>query len=202
MKNRYPLPRIDDLFNQLRGAKIFSKIDLRSGYHQVRIKEEDISKTAFRTRYGHYEFTVVPFGFTNAPAAFMCLMNGIFRKYLDKFIIVFLDDILIYSKSKEEHEEHLRITLQVLREKQLYAKMSKCSFYQKEIQYLGHVISEEGIAVDPSKIEAIRECPTPKNTTEVRSFMGLADYYRRFIKGFSRIAHPITALQKKGVVFE
>ena len=136
VKNRYPLPRIDDLFDQLRGAKILSKIDLRSGYHQVRIKEEDISNTDFRTRYGHYEFTVVPFGLTNAPAAFMCLMNGIFRKYLDKFIIVFLDDILIYSKSEEEHVEHvehLRIALQVLRENQLYAKLSKCSFYQRHI---------------------------------------------------------------------
>ena len=181
MKNRYPLSKIDYLFDQLRGAKIFSKIDLRSGYHQVRIKEEDISKTTFRMRYGHYEFTVVSFGLTNAPATFMCLMNGIFRKYLDKFIIVFLDDILIYSKSEEEHEEHLRITLQVLRENQLYAKLSKCSFYQRQIQYLGHIISEEGISIDPSKIEAIKEWPTLKNVTEVRSFMGLASYYRRFI---------------------
>ena len=129
VKNRYPLPRIDDLFDQLRGAKILSKIDLRLGYHQVRIKEEDISKTTFKTRYGHYEFTVVPFGLINALATFMCLMNGVFRKYLDKFVIVFLDDILIYSKSEEEHEEHLRIVLQVLRENQLYAKLTKCSFY-------------------------------------------------------------------------
>ena len=124
VRNKYPLPRIDDLFDQLRGEKLFSKIDLRSGYHQVRIKNEDISKTAFRTRYGHYEFTVVPFGLTNAPATFMCLMNGIFRKYLDRFVIVFLDDILIYSKSEEEHEEHLRMVLQVLREHQLYATPS------------------------------------------------------------------------------
>jgi len=129
IKNNYPLPRIDDLFDQLREAKILSKIDLRSGYHQVRIKEEDINKTALRTKYGHYEFTVVPFGLTNAPATVMCLMNGIFRKYLEKFIIVFLDDILIYSKSEAEHEEHLRIALRVLRENQLYAKLSKCSFY-------------------------------------------------------------------------
>jgi len=197
VKNKYPLPRIDDLFDQLRGAKILPKIDLRSGYHQVRIKEEDISKTAFRTRYGHYEFTVVLFGLTNALATFMCLMNGIFRNYLDKFVIVFLDDILIYSKSEEEHEEHLRIALQVLRENQLYAKLSKCSFYQRKIQYLGHIISEEGISVDPSRIEAIKEWPTSRNMTEVRLFMGLAGYYRRFIEGFSRIAHPITSLQRK-----
>ena len=157
VKNKYPLPRIDDLFDQLKDAKIFSKIDLRSGYHQVRIKDEDIGKTAFRTRYGHYEFTVVPFGLTNAPTVFMCLMNGVFRDYLDKFVIVFLDDILVYSKIKEEHEQHLIMVLQVLREHQLYAKLSKCSFYQKQIHYLGHIISEEGIDVDSEKVEAIRE---------------------------------------------
>jgi hypothetical protein len=137
VRNKYPLPRIDDLFDQLRGENIFSKIDLRSGYHQIRIKDEDISKTTFRTRYGHYEFVVVPFGLTNAPTTFMCLMNGIFRNYLDKFVIVFLDDILIYSKSEEEHEEHLRLVLQVLREHQLYAKLSKCSFYQRQDSLLG-----------------------------------------------------------------
>jgi hypothetical protein len=131
VKNKYPLPRIDDLFDQLKDANIFSKIDLRSGYHQVRIKEEYIIKTAFRTRYGHSKFIVVPFGLSNAPVVFMCLMNGVFREYLDKFVIVFLDDILIYSKSEEEHEHHLRMVLQVLREHQLYAKLSKCSFYQK-----------------------------------------------------------------------
>jgi hypothetical protein len=157
MKNKYPLPRIDDLFDQLKNEKIFSKVDLRSGYHQVRIKEEDISKTAFQTRYGHYEFTVVPFGLSNAPIVFMCLMNGIFREYLDKFVIVFLDDILIYSKSEEEHEQHLRLVLQVLREHQLYAKLSKCSFYQNQIHYLGHIISEEGIAVDPKRLRPLED---------------------------------------------
>jgi hypothetical protein len=202
VKNKYPLPRIDDLFDQLKDAKIFSKIDLRSRYHQVRIKEEDISKTTFRIRYGHYDFAVVPFGLSNAPAIFMCLMNGVFQEYLDKFVIVFLDDILIYSKSEEEHEHHLRMVLQVLRECQLYAKLSKCSFYQKQIHYLGHIISKDGIAVDLEKIEAIREWPAPKNVTEVRSFMGLAGYYRRFIEGFSKIAHPITSLQRKGVNFQ
>jgi hypothetical protein len=153
IKNKYPLPRIDDLFDQLRGEKIFSKIDPRARYHQVRIKEEDIHKTTFRTRYGHYEFVVVPFGLTNAPAIFMCLMNDIFRNYSDKFVIVFLDDILIYSKSEEEHEHHLRLVLQVLREHKLYAKLSKCSFYQKHIHYLGQIISEKGITVYPEKIE-------------------------------------------------
>jgi hypothetical protein len=186
IKKKYPFPRIDDLFDQLKGARIFSKIDLRSGYHQVRIKEEDINKTTFRTRYGHYEF----------------MMNGVFREYLDKFVIVFLDDILIYSKSEEEHEKHLRMVLQVLREHKLYAKLSKCIFYQKKIHYLGHIISAEGITVDPEKIEAIRGWPMPRNVTEVRSFMGLVCYYQRFIKGFSKIASPITSLQKKGVKFE
>jgi hypothetical protein len=142
IKNKYPLPIIDGLFDQLTGAKIFSKIDLRSGYHRVRIKEEDIHKTTFRTRYGHYEFVVVPFGLTNAPTLFMCLMNVIFKNHLDKFVIVFLDDILVYSKFEEEHEHHLRLVLQVLREHQLYAKMSMCYFYQKKIHYLGHIISE------------------------------------------------------------
>jgi hypothetical protein len=181
VKNKYPLPRIDDLFNQLKEAKIFLKIDLRSGYHQVRIKEEDISKTTFRTRYGHCEFTLVPFRLSNAPIVFMCLMNGVFREYLDQFVIVFLDDILIYSKSEEEHEHHLRMVLQVLREHRLYAKLSKCSFYQKQIHYLGHIISKDGIAVDPEKIEAIKEWSAPKNVTKVRSFMGLAGYYIGFI---------------------
>jgi hypothetical protein len=202
VKKKYPLSRIDDLFNQLKDAKIFSKIDLRSRYHRVRIKDEYISKTTFRTRYGHYEFTVVLFGLSNTLVVFMCLMNGVFRDYLDKFVIVFLDDILVYSKSEEEHEQHLRIMLQVLREHQLYAKLSKCLFYQEHIHYLGNIISKDGIAVDPENIEAIREWSTPKNMMEVRSFMGLAGYYRRFIVGFLRIAHPITSLQQKEKKFQ
>ena len=135
MKNKYPFPRIDDLFDQMRGAKVFSKIDLRSGYHQVRIKDEDIHKTTLRERYGHYEFVVVPFGLTNAPVTFMCRMNSAFSRYFDKFVLVFLDDIIIYSKNEEEHEEHLRLTLQLLREHQLYAKLIKCDFYKDRIQY-------------------------------------------------------------------
>jgi hypothetical protein len=202
VKNKYPLPRINDLFDQLKVEKIFSKIDIRSGYHQVRIKEEDISKTTFRTRYGHYEFTVVPFGLSNAPVVFMFLMNGVFREYLDKFVIVFLDDILIYSKSEEENENNLIMVLQGLREHQLYAKLSKCSFYQKQIHYLGHIISKNGIYMDLEKIEAIREWLASKNVTELRSFMGLVGYYRRFIEGFSKILHPMTSLQRKGVKFQ
>jgi hypothetical protein len=201
IKNKYPLPRIDDMFDQLGGASIFSKIDLISGYHQVQIKGEDIHKTAFRMRYGHYEFVVVPFGLTNAPATFMCLMNNVLSKFLDKFVLVFIDDRLIYSKNREEHEEHLRLVLQVLREHQLYAKFSKCEFFHKQIHYLGHVISEKGVAVDPDKIRSIMEWPTPKDISDIRSFMGLAGYYRRFIKGFSKIGCPITSLQKKGAKF-
>jgi hypothetical protein len=202
VKNKYPLPKIDDLFDQLRGEKIFSKIDLRSGYHQVRIKEKYINKTSFRTMYGHYEFVVVSFGLSNAPTIFMFLMNDIFRYYLDNFFIVFLDDILIYSKSEKEHEHHLRLVLQVLREHQLYANLSKCSFYQEHIHYLGNIISKQGIPVDPEKIDSIRGWPTPMNVSEVIYFMGLTSYYKRFITGFSKIAHPITSLQNKGIKFE
>jgi hypothetical protein len=162
IKNKYHLLRIDYLFDQLKSAIIFSKIDLRSGYHQVMMKKEDINKTTFKTRYGNWEFVVVSFGLSNAPTIFMCLMNGVFREYLDKFVIVFLDDIFIYSKTKEEHEQHLRMVLQVLREHKLYAKLSKCIFYQKKIHYLGYIISIDEITVDPEKIEAIRGWPQQK----------------------------------------
>lgn len=202
IKNKYPLPRIDDLFDQLKGASYFSKIDLRSGYHQLKIKSEDIPKTAFRTRYGHYEFLVMAFGLTNAPAAFMDLMNRVFKKYLDKFVIVFIDDILIYSKSEEEHAEHLRIALEILRKEKLYAKFSKCEFWLREVQFLGHIVGSEGIRVDPAKIEAVMNWERPKTPTEVRSFMGLAGYYRRFVKDFSKIAVPLTRLTRKNEKFE
>ena len=141
IKNKYPLPRIDDFFNQLKGASCFSKIDLRSGYHQLKINPEDIPKITFRTRYGHYEFLVMSFGLTNAPSAFMDLMNQVFKKYVDKYMIVFIDDILIYSKIEAEHAEHLRIALEILRKEKLYAKFSKCKFWKKEAQFIGHVIS-------------------------------------------------------------
>ncbi|KAK5845366.1 hypothetical protein PVK06_001539 [Gossypium arboreum] len=155
IKNKYPLPRIDDLFDQLKGASVFSKIDLRSGYYQLRIRDSDVPKTAFRTRYGHYEFLVMPFGLTNAPAVFMDLMNRIFRQYSDRFVVVFIDDILVYSRDETEHAEHLRLVLQILRDKQLYAKFSKCEFWLREVSFLGHVVSASGIRVDPSKISAI-----------------------------------------------
>ncbi|GJV76024.1 hypothetical protein Tco_1507608 [Tanacetum coccineum] len=166
VKNRYPLPRIDDLFDQLQGSCVYSKIDLRSGYHQLRIREEDILITAFRTRYGHYEFQVMPFGLTNAPAVFMDLMNRVCKPYLDKFVIVFIDDILIYSKSKDEHEEHLKIIPGLLKKEQLYAKFSKCDFWLDSIQFLGHVIDSKGVHVDPSKIEAIKNWAAPTTPTE------------------------------------
>ncbi|KAJ9556477.1 hypothetical protein OSB04_011091 [Centaurea solstitialis] len=202
VKNKYPLPRIDDLFDQLQGAKFFSKIDLRSGYHQLKVREEDIPKTAFRTRYGHYEFLVMSFGLTNAPAAFMDLMNRVCRPYLDKFVIVFIDDILIYSKTAEEHGDHLRKILEMLKRERLYAKFSKCEFWLKEVQFLGHVVTQEGIKVDPAKIEAIKDWESPKSPSEVRSFLGLAGYYRRFIEHFSAIATPLTELTRKDVKFE
>ncbi|KAL0386526.1 UNVERIFIED_CONTAM: Retrovirus-related Pol polyprotein from transposon [Sesamum latifolium] len=201
IKNKYPLPRIDDLLDQLKGATVFSKIDLRSGYWQLRIEEGSISKTAFRTRYGHYEFIVMPFGLTNAPAAFMSLMNKTLQPFLDQFVIVFIDDILIYSRSPKEHEQHLRTVLQILREKQLYAKFSKCEFWMEEIAFLGHVILKEGVQPDPAKVRAILEWEPPKNVSEVRSFLGLAGYYRRFIKDFSVVAKPLTNLLKKNTPF-
>ncbi|GKA06778.1 putative reverse transcriptase domain-containing protein [Tanacetum coccineum] len=171
VKNRYPLLRIDDLFDQLQGSSVYSKIDLRLGYHQLRIREEDIPITAFRTRYGHFEFQVMPFGLTNAPAVFMDLMNRVCKPYLDKFLIVFIDDILIYSKIKEDHEEHLKIILWLLKKEKLYAKFSKWDFWLDSVQFLGHVIDSEGVNVDPSKIKAIKNWVVPTTPTKVRQFL-------------------------------
>jgi hypothetical protein len=167
MKNKYPLPRINILFDQLAGARVFSKIDLRSGYHQIKIRDEDIPKTAFCTRYGLYEYLVMSFGLTNAPAHFMYLMNSVFMPELDKFVMVFIDDILVYSKSTKDHEEHLRVVLQRLRDHQLYAKFSKCEFWINEVPFLGHVISSEGIAVDPSKVRDVLDWEPPKSVHQV-----------------------------------
>ncbi|GJR44525.1 putative reverse transcriptase domain-containing protein [Tanacetum coccineum] len=202
VKNRYPLLRIDDLLDQLKGSSVYSKIDLRSGYHQLRVREEDIPKMAFRTRYGHYEFQVMPFGLTNAPAVFMDLMNRVCKPFLDKFVIVFIDDILIYSKNKKEHEEHLKAVLELLKKEKLYAKFSKCEFWIPKVQFLGHVIDSQGIHVDPAKIESIKDWESPKTPTEIRQFLGLAGYYRRFIEGFSKIAKSMTKLTQKGVKFD
>ncbi|OMO65120.1 reverse transcriptase [Corchorus capsularis] len=202
VRNRCPLPRIDDLFDQLKGAQVFSKIDLRSGYHQLKIKVADVPNSAFRTRYGHYEFLVMPFCLSNAPAVFMDLMNKVFKDYLDKFVVVFIDDILVYSKSMEEHGEHLRLVLQIFREKKLYAKFKKCEFWLDGVAFLEHVVSKDGISVDPEKVKAIVEWSRPTNATEVRSFLGLAGYYRRFVEGFSSIAMPMTKLTRKGAKFE
>ena len=201
VKNKYLLPRIEDLFDQLKGASVFSKMDLRSGYYQLRVKYVDVSKIEFRTRYGHYEFLVMPFGLTNASAAFMDLMNRVFHPYLDQLVVVFIDDILVYSKDAQEHEQHLRIVLQILREKQLFAKLSKCDFWLKELSFLGHIVSIEGIRVDPVKIKAIVSWKPPQNVTEVKIFLGLAGYYRRFVKGVSVIASSLTKLFRKGVKF-
>ncbi|GJR48173.1 putative reverse transcriptase domain-containing protein [Tanacetum coccineum] len=201
MKNRYPLPRIDDLFDQLQGSSVYSKIDLRSGYHQLRVQEEDIPKTAFRTRYGHYEFQVMPFGLTNAPAVFMGLMNRVCKPYLDKFVIVFIDDILIYSKNKHGHERS-ELILELLRRRSSMPSFPNVKFWILRYRSLGHVIDSEGIHVDPAKIESIKDWTSPKSPTEIRQFLGLAGYYRRFIEGFSKIAKPMTKLTQKKVKFE
>ena len=200
IKNRYPLPRIDDLFDQLRGARVYSEIDLRTGYHQLRVRDTDIPKTAFRTHYRHFEFTVMPFRLINVPTSFIDLMHRIFQTYLDQFVVVFVDDILIYSQSEWEHEYHLRIVLQLLRDHQQYAKFSKCEFLLTEVRFLGHVVSALGVSVDPD--EAVMSWERPKSVFEIRSFLGLAGYYRRFIEDFSRIAAPMTRLTRKEVKFD
>jgi hypothetical protein len=202
MKNKYPLPSIKDLFDQMRGARVFSKMDLRSGYHQMKIRPSDIPKTAFSTRYGLYEFIVMSFGLTNAPAYFMNLMNKVFMEYLERFVVVFIDDILIYSKSDSDHEEHLRLVLQKLRDNQIYTKYSKCEFCIDKVPFLRHIISNGGISVDPAKVKEIVAWSIPNTVTEVWSFLRLAGYYWRFIEGFSKIAKPMTSLLEKGREFK
>ncbi|GJT96301.1 putative reverse transcriptase domain-containing protein [Tanacetum coccineum] len=196
------LPRIDDLFDQLQGSRYFSKIDLHSSYHQLRVHEVDIPKTAFRTQYGHFDFTVMSFGLTNEPTVFMDLMNWVCKPYLDKFVIMFIDDILIYSKSKEEHEVHLKLVLELLKKERLFAKFSKCEFWLQEVHFLGHVVNSNSIHMDPSKIEAVKNWKVPKTPFEIRSFMGLAVYYRRFIANFSKIAIPFTSQTQKNQKYE
>ncbi|KAH0709324.1 hypothetical protein KY284_010751 [Solanum tuberosum] len=180
INNKYPLPRIDDLFDQLQGASYFSKIDFRTGYHQHMVRGVDVPKIAFRTRYGHFMFLVMSFALTNAPAAFMDLMNRVFNNYLDSFVIVFIDDILIYSKSEDDHMNHLRIVLEVLKDHQLYAKFSKYEFWLRSVAFLGHSVSSEGIEADPKETDAVRSWPTPLSSSNIRIFLGLAGYYRSF----------------------
>jgi hypothetical protein len=202
IKNKYPFPRIEDLFDQLRGVIVFSMIDLRSGYHQLRIRPSDIPKTTFITKYGLYEFAVMSFGLTNAPAFFMNLMNSVFMDYLDKFVVVFIDDILIFSQSEEEHVNHLKMVLQRLREHQLYAKLSKCEFWINEVLFLGHIINKDGLAVDPKKVADILNWKAPTDARGIKSFIGMAGYYRQFIEGFSKIAKLMTALLGNKVEFK
>ena len=197
VKNRYPLPRIDELLDRLQGATIFSKLDLDSAYHQIRIEEADIPKTAFRTRYGHFEWKVLPFGLTNAPATFQCLMNRVLHPFLDRFVIVYLDDILIFSKSPAEHLRHLDMVLQALEDAQLHAGIAKCAFGLSTVEYLGHVISPDGISPDPAKVSAVRDWPTPKTVHHVRQFLGLTGFYRKFIRHYAHLALPLTALTRE-----
>jgi hypothetical protein len=202
IKNKYPLPRIDDLFDQLHGECVFSNIHLRLVYHQLKIRECDIPKTASSLRYGLYEYMVMSFGLTNAPAYFMYLMNKVFMEYLDKYFMVFINDILVYSKNEEEHQEHLCLVLQKLRDHRLYAKLSKCEFWLKQVTFLGHMISKGGIYVDPSKILDVLSWNVPTSVNEIRSFLGLTGYYQRFIEGSSKITKPITELLRKDKTFK
>ena len=204
IKDKYPLPRVDELMDRLHGAKYFSKLDLRSGYHQVRIADEDIEKTAFNTRYGQYEFLVMPFGLTGAPSTFMALMNQLMAPFLDQFVVVYLDDILIYSKTLHEHMHHVESVLNVLRQNKLYCKQEKCEFLRKEVKFLGYLVGDEGLKVDPAKVEAVQTWPIPTNVRDVRSFLGFVGFYRKFIKDHSNICTPLSELTKTadGAKFE
>ena len=190
------MPIIEEILDELVGSKFFTKLDMRSGYHQVRMLPEDEHKTTFKTHHGHYQFKVMPFGLTNAPATFQCIMNQILQPFLRKFVLVFLDNILIYSNTLEDHASHLEKVLATLRQHQLYLKSSKCTFAQDSLEYLGHIISSQGVATDKNKITAMLHWPVPTTVTELRTFLGLTGYYRRFVKHYGLLTKPLTQLLK------
>lgn len=194
IKDSYPIPRIDDVLDRLSNAKIFSKLDLASGYHQIRVAEKDVEKTAFGSRFGLFEFLVLPFGLINAPATFMKAMNSMFVEYLNEFIILYLDDILIYSRSRDEHWAHLKLVFRKLKQNGFVVKESKCEVFQTSINFLGYIICEAGVRTDPEKVAAINNLKPPANITELRSFLGIVGFYRRFISGFAAVAEPLSDL--------
>jgi hypothetical protein len=202
VKDKYPLPRIDDLLDILAGASVFTLLDMAQGFHQIRIAEEDVYKTAFNTRYGQFEWVVMPFGLSNCPAMLQRTMNAIFKPYLDSFVMIYMDDVMVFSKNPDEHLMHLKLVLQTLKEHQFYIRLSKCTFGKRELEFLGHLLSGTGIKPSPSKVKVIAEWQRPKDLKELRIFLGFTNYYRKFVPNFSRIAQPLNDLTKKDVEYK